>query len=687
MSENRTIQRWIPLILISSIGLFLELAVIRWLSAEVRLFSYLKNIPLLAAFLGLATGFTVAGKGRDYKPAFPPILAIYIVLVLAFGRVSASRPIIYPSLGGEFVWYTAPLSYWLSLILFMALVMLFFFLTMLLFIPLGQATGEEMNRFKPVPAYIVNIIASLLGVWSFTLISFYRTQPIIWFGIAVTGSAVYFYFRRSLSKLNITLFGVVVFALLLFGQDAVWSPYNRLSVAEENYPGSDGKPVKIGYVINVQQVFYQRATNLDNKFLDTFQGKARDIIDLANSYNLPFHLRSQGSQVLIVGAGAGNDVAAALRNKMGHIDAVEIDPAILDLGAQLHPEKPYKDERVTLITDDARSFFEKSKQHYDIIVFGLLDSHTLLSGWSSIRLDSYVYTLESFTQVRDHLAEQGIASVTFASSTPWIEERLGRMMIEVFGDGKVWIHPGIDLTFIAGQLTPEQIKSLDLSQWKANPQFADLPLPSDDWPYLYMRGRFVPEAYWQTLLLIAFVSLVFMSRSFPGVLHPDWHFWLLGAAFLLIEFTSVTRLALLFGTTWLVNALAISGVLIMVLCANLIVLLCPRLNLRLIYLLLFASLGLVYFFPLEPLSQLAPFWRAISSMVLLSLPLFFSGLIFSESLRRTGNAAGPLAANLSGSVFGGVLEYSALVWGIHSLYITAAIVYGLALIAHLRQRL
>jgi hypothetical protein len=162
---------------------------------------------------------------------------------------------------------------------------------------------------------------------------------------------------------------------------------------------------------------------------------------------------------------------------------------------------------------------------------------------------------------------------------------------------------------------------------------------------------------------------------------------LLGAAFLLIEFTSVTRLALLFGTTWLVNALAISGVLIMVLCANLIVLLCPRLNLRLIYLLLFASLGLVYFFPLEPLSQLAPFWRAISSMVLLSLPLFFSGLIFSESLRRTGNAAGPLAANLSGSVFGGVLEYSALVWGIHSLYITAAIVYGLALIAHLRQRL
>ena len=78
-------NRWIPLILISSMGLFLELAVIRWLSAEVRLFSYFKNLPLLAAFLGLAIGFALVNKGQDYKKSFAPLFMIFVVLVLFVG--------------------------------------------------------------------------------------------------------------------------------------------------------------------------------------------------------------------------------------------------------------------------------------------------------------------------------------------------------------------------------------------------------------------------------------------------------------------------------------------------------------------------------------------------------------------------------------------------------------------------
>jgi SAM-dependent methyltransferase len=405
-------------------------------------------------------------------------------------------------------------------------------------------------------------------------------------------------------------------------------------------------------------------------------------------YNIPYRLPPPGSRVLIVGAGMGNDVAAALRQGASHVDAVEIDPAIVAFGRDLHPERPYADPRVSLIVDDARSFFEKSNARYDIIAFGLLDSHTLLSSLSSVRLDSFVYTLESFQQVKRHLADDGIAVVTFVTSTPWIEQRLGRMLVETFGSDRVYSYSSAGITtFVAGRLTADQLADAGLSAWRASRSGKDVPLSSDDWPYLYMRARKIPAAYWQAFLAIAVVSLFLFVRSFPAALRPDWHFWLLGAAFLLVEFKSITELALLFGTTWLVNALAITGVLLMSLSANLIVLWRKRVNLSVVYVLLFASLAVSYLFPLERLIGLGPLLRAAAAMVLLSLPLAFAGLIFGESLRRAGETAGPLASNLSGTFVGGLLEYGSIWWGIKSLYLIAAVVYAGSLLAtRLRRR-
>jgi hypothetical protein len=685
--SRRAFHRWAPLFLISSLGLFLETAVIRWIAGEVRLFSYFKNLPLLAAFLGLSIGFALVGKGRDYRPAFAPLLGLFVALVLAVGRISSSRALTYPGSGDEFLWYTAPFSYWLSLALFLATVAVFFLVTMFLFIPLGQATGEEMARHAPVPAYIVNIVASLAGVWAFSLLSYLQTPPVIWFGVGLLGVGLYLAARQALPRFTVAVFMLVPIGLAVFGQGTIWSPYQRLEVTDMFLARSNGEPVKVGYTLNVQQVFYQRAIDLSPEFLAALHGEIPEMEDAAFSYNLPYRLGPERGRVLIVGAGMGNDAAAALRNRAGHVDAVEIDPAILTLGRELHPERPYDDPRVTLIVDDARAFFEKSSDRYDVIVFGLLDSHTLLSGLSSVRLDSFVYTIESFEQVRDHLAEDGVTAVTFATSTPWIEERLGRMLVEVFGSDEVFVHRGaVGTTFVAGPVSPAQLAEAGLAVWRPDPTIGSLPLTTDDWPYLYMRARKVPAAYWQALLLIGVICLALIARSFPAALRPNWHFWLLGAGFLLVEFKSITELALLFGTTWLVNSLAISGVLLMALGANLVVLWRPRLDLRLVYGLLFASLALTCFLPLDLLIGLPPVIRAIASMILLSLPLFFAGLIFSESLRRFGAAAAPMASNLSGSVAGGVLEYGSLVWGIKSLYVIAVAVYAGALLASRTQR-
>lgn len=689
MTKWENLKRWWPLFLISGLGLFFELAIIRWITAEVRLLSYFKNLPLLAAFLGLSLGYALVHKGRDYRPTFAPVLLVLVILVILIGRTASPLGLAYPGSADEFLWYTASLSYWAALILFLSIVLIFFLLTTFAFMPLGQATGEEMTRHAPVPAYVVNIVASLIGIWVFTVLSYLQTPPVVWFGLGLLGLGVYLAYRQAFSKRTFAFFALSAIALGLSGYGEIWSPYQRLEISDLYLPRqSTGELVKVGSTLNIQQVFYQRAIDLSTRKLAELNGDIPELEDIAFSYNLPYRLGPANAEVLIVGAGMGNDVASALRSPISSVDAVEIDPKILALGHELHPEDPYADARVHAIVDDARSFLKSSLKRYDVISFGLLDSHTLLSGLSNVRLDSFVYTLESFQQVRDHLKPGGFAAVTFASTeeAKWIEQRLGRMLEQVFGTDHVYVYYGeLGVTFVAGPVTADQARTLQLAAWQPDPALSDTPLSTDDWPYLYLRTHQIPPAYWQVLILIGAVCLVLIARSFRAAFRPDWHFWLLGAAFLLVEFKSVTEFALLFGTTWLVNALAISGVLLMVLAANLIVLRSPRINLTWVYTLLFISLAFTFFFPLDTLAALSPFIRAIVSMVLLSLPLFFSGMIFSESMRRRGEAAGPLSSNLSGSVAGGIMEYTSLWWGIKSLYVLAAVVYFGAWLAWRRQ--
>lgn len=685
--------QWWPLFLISGLGLFLEMAAIRWMAAELRLFSYFKNLPLLAAFLGLSIGFALVRKDRDYAPRLHVWLGLFVGAVLVVGRTTSPAQLGYPSTGEEFLWDSGHAAYAQDLFLFLGTILLFFLLTMFLFIPLGQATGKEMARHDPVPAYCVNLAGSLVGVLLFALLSYLQTPPAVWFGLAMLGLGYYLASTRALTRPTVAVFLAVLVVLAISGRGIIWSPYHRLDVGEIRVlRESNGEPVQVGYRLRVNQVFYQIAVDLSEAFLAELQGDIPEMDDLAVSYNLPYRLGPESPRVLIVGAGMGNDAAAALRQGASHIDAVDIDPAILKLGRELHPESPYGDSRVTVIVDDARSFFQRSSERYDVISFGLLDSHTLLSSLSSVRLDSFVYTLESLAQAKGHLTENGVVVVTFgaqaAAEAPWLEERLGRMLAEVSGGaGSVLVHRGfLGTQFVAGPGLSDQAAQDELTDWVPAPEYADLPLPSDDWPYLYLRARRVPAAYWQALLLIGLACLAVIARHFREALRPTWHFWLLGAAFLLIEFKSITELALLFGTTWLVNVFAVSGVLLMALGANLVVLWRPRINLWLAYTLLFASLALAYVFPLDWLTGFAPVVRALMSVILLSLPLFFAGLIFGESLRLAGETTRPLASNLSGSVAGGILEYGSLLWGIKSLYVIATVVYAGALLAFLVQK-
>src|ERR1051325_10174547 len=111
--------------------------------------------------------------------------------------------------------------------------------------------------------------------------------------------------------------------------------------------------------------------------------------------------------------------------------AVEIDPAIIAIGRELHPEQPYNSSQVQVVNDDARSFFATTNEKYDVISFGLLDSHTTTS-LTNARLDHYVYTKESLVQAKSKLKEGGIMTLTFLAQRPFIAGRINEVLEEVF---------------------------------------------------------------------------------------------------------------------------------------------------------------------------------------------------------------------------------------------------------------
>ena len=189
---------------------------------------------------------------------------------------------------------------------------------------------------------------------------------------------MYFLPRTPRSKFALqSVLAVLPVLLVLFWPTGyartVWSPYYRIDI--EPIAAPNDPAVLLGYDLSVNQAWHQRLTNLDPAFVAQNYSAAPDYFDsMRAQYDTPYHAAANLENVLVVGAGTGNDVAGALRAGAGHVTAVEIDPRILELGRELHPEQPYADPaRVTLVVEDARTFFRGDDGKYDLIVFGLLD--------------------------------------------------------------------------------------------------------------------------------------------------------------------------------------------------------------------------------------------------------------------------------------------------------------------------
>ena len=288
-------------------------------------------------------------------------------------------------------------------------------------------------------------------------------------------------------------------------------------------------------------------------------------------YAVPYQRseRTDPGRVLIVGAGTGTDVALALRQGATSVDAVEIDPRIREIGQDINPNRPFDDPRVTVHINDGRAFIEQADGPYDTILFALPDSLTLVAGASQLRLESYLFTEPAMQRVSELLADDGVFAMYNYYREPWLVGRLGATMASAFGHA-----PCIDLN--RDYNSAVLVVSADESMQRCSAEdesaalIAGAPAPVDDnRPFLYLRTPHIPGFYLAVLAMILGISLVAV-RGAVGSLRRTRRYadlFLLGAAFLLLETRAITMFALLFGTTWLVNAIVFGGILVAVLAA------------------------------------------------------------------------------------------------------------------------
>jgi spermidine synthase len=685
------------LAVVSFASLYTEIMLIRWIGTEVRIFAYFQNLALIACFLGFGLGCYSAKQKRSMLFSLIALAALIIfvqsqalfgpwrVFITSLsGLLSLSPDALLWGPNATFAKESLLLLGWSS-VLVLATILLLLVLVML---PLGQWVGFYLDTApSPISAYSVNLVGSVAGIWAFGGLAFLSLPPVYWFLLAFLLSLSVGARSWRLASLGLALLGI---SLLLLGErraDNVrtyWSPYQKLEVEDRG----DRQ-----YEILVNNTGYMSIANMTPDFLARHADVAKRYRD-HSSYDAPFRFARSVDHVLIVGAGAGNDVAAALRNGARQVDAVEIDPVIYSLGENLHPDEPYASHKVRHIQNDARAFLLQTDQKYDIVLFGLLDSHTEFSSYSNMRIDNYVYTEEAFQEARGLLKPGGILVVKFEVHAPWtwVGQRLYAMLDRVFSRPPVVFHvpPLGELygatVFIASddpalwtrasqpklaRMIAESSPSFELSSTGAPPA------TTDDWPYVYHRSHSVPVTYLTVSLLLLAMTFLLMRGAFDPRRPSTWHFFFLGAGFLLLETQLVSRLALYFGTTWLVNSVALTAILLMLVAANLYVAYFPPGRLAPYYILLVASLGANYFIPWHRLP-----YRAETVGVLLSaeysVSVFFAGVIFTEVFSRAERKSTGFGANIVGAVAGGLAQEVSFVGGMRILLVVAVLFYALA---------
>jgi len=745
LTKNRTSQSndAVELVLISVIILFLELACIRWFPAHVLYLTFFTNVVLLASFLGMSVGCLAASRKRNYLVFTPLLLLVAIVAAQAIEYTSSSL-MQFVNVGNQAspqqVYFgTEYHSQDLSRYAIPVEVLCAFFFTIiaLAFLGPGQELGRALQRWpNRVQAYTLNIAGSIVGILLFAACSWLELSAFWWFLLVACGLSYFYFFspRSSVTeRLPITV--LIAVALIMVVWLSAWTPHS-LNSAEPGIGKQFWSPYyRIDFnepdlSLSVNLIYHQQMVSRN----ETFPAYALPHLLNRDSGGPPF------GDVLIIGAGSGNDVSRALQWGAKHVDAVEIDPAIYRLGKAFHPDHPYQDSRVEIHLDDGRNFLRSTDRKYDLIVYALVDSLVLHSGYSNIRLESFLFTTQTFADVQRHLKPDGTFVIYNYFRQGWLAARLQKGLEEAFGAGNpiVLTLPyrkvveadkatfGDFTIFFAGSTDrlrrafnsqPEYLLRSDQSPgpdspngflatagisgptgWQhfgpatVLPPNERLRTASDDWPFLYLRKPMIPTLSWRGMIIMAALALVLICLFIPGRAQEtsvaadsdsqtlNVQLFFLGAGFMLVETKAVVTMALLFGSTWIVNSVVFFAVLVMILLANFWMLKFKPVRIWPYYFGLFVALLANTLVPLDFFLGKARVVQVTGSCFLVFAPIFFAAVIFAGAFRRTAKPDRALGINIAGAMVGGLAEYSSMLLGFQYLVVVAIVFFAISVI-------
>jgi SAM-dependent methyltransferase len=649
------------LFVVSATILFVELLLLRWIPANVIYVGFFNNFLLMASFLGIGLGILL---GRDAHPraTLAALLLGAIAVLVTLTRIdlrSSGRELFYGA--------NEQLTFDVNFLVLPLVIILVVAVMAALALPLGSL----LRSFPPLTAYTIDIAGSLAGIAGFALLSAIDTPPFVWFLIA----AALVIAQIVLAAPRQRIFVVSVAAALLLvawvgtPTEERWSPYYRIDFGEF----SDGTEL-----VFVNGILHQALWQTENPNKEPFYEQL-----------YAWYPDRTFQRALIVGAGTGTDAAIALKHGVAQVDAVELDPIILEIGAR-HPDRPYADPRVREIVNDGRAFLRSTDAKYDLVVFAQTDTLSLVTSTANLRRESFLFTEEAFASVRDHLTPDGVFILYNEYRDAWLVDRLGGMLGRTFG------HAPLLRTYQREGRVSAAIFAAPLQSGVTRPDSEPVKLAgvpqgvTDDWPFLYLKEPGIAARYVVSLgALLAFGMVAVggamrVRRAAFSYFSP--HFFALGAAFLLLETRSLVVFSLLFGTTWIVNALVFFAILASVLLAILINARFKNIPASWLYIGLFGSLAVNALLPPASLLFDPPALRYAVAAALAFLPVMCANLVFTRSFRDTTRADVAFASNLIGAVAGGILEWASLIVGYQSLLVFVAALYLLAALLATRWR-
>lgn len=669
----------IQLVATGFISLFLELTLIRYLPSQVWNLGYFPNLVLISAFLGLGFGFAIRHRLRDSFSRFAfaafPILLLGLILFLEL--IPVAVPGFSEAEGlfsGEAFFSSTPTASthvsWLPPFIgcFVGVALLFW--------TIGQWAGGLFRHFQPLTAYSLDIAGSCAGVLAFMAVSWFQLPAYSWFLLLIPAGL--FCARQTGPTLLLICAGLIATSAFVYSQDQAltyypnidsnidvqWSPYQKVEYA------GGGRNNAAVFVNGILHQGLWNAATLRTKF-----------------YDRPYRMRDElklppPTRVLILGAGTGNDAAVALLNGAEVVDAVEIDPVILRLGQEYHPEFPYGDPRVRTIVDDGRAVLSNTTARYDMIVFALTDSLVKISPVGQLRLENYLFTKQAVARAFSLLEPDGQLVFYNAYRRPWINSKI-RSLLQTTTNGDVQEWSDREFSILTSAKTaPAQPESV--AQSSSSNDVAPA-IPTDNWPFLYLREPSIPPHYTLggSIIALCLLTLGCLLRfdgrkgSKKSSLPLSLGFAAMGSAFLLLETKSLIQFSLLFGTTWYNASFVFLAVLLLVLAANWVAQLWhQRLREHVVLVLLFASCCLPFVISLDSLLHVTDTTtRALAASLLVFSPIFFANLLFSLVFREKKNAAELFGWNILGACVGGVLEYASMAVGYQALAVAVIVLY------------